>query len=90
MFDLAIHAMNTVLLIPHVNSVERILLALAIDAILGLVIIFNPKFAWSNPEEVPNWVQSRIKPLSPDERQEIKSLEKMGHRLRTLSSGFSS
>ena len=78
LFDVGIHALNSVLLFPHVDSVEGFLFAMAMNVILFYVFVFNPKFAWSNPEEVPKWVQSRIKPLSADQRQEIKTLEKLG------------
>ena len=78
LFDVAIHALNSVLLFPFVDSMEGFLFAIVMNIILAYVFIFNPKFAWSNPEEVPKWVQSRIKPLSADQRQEIKTLEKLG------------
>ena len=60
---------------------EGFLLALAIDTIFFLIFIFNPKFAWSNPGEVPPWVQKRIRTLSEDQRQEIRTLEKIGSKL---------
>ena len=78
LFDVGIHALNSVLLFPHVDALEGFLLAMGLNFILSYVFIFNPRFAWSNPEEVPKWVQSRIKPLSADQRQEIKTLEKLG------------
>jgi len=78
LFDVAIHALNSVLLFPFVDSMEGFIFAIVMNIILAYVFIFNPKFAWSNPEEVPKWVQSRIKPLSADQRQEIKTLEKLG------------
>ena len=81
LFDVMIHAMNSVLLIQHFTSIEALLITLAFDAILLYVVLFNPKLAWANPSQIPSWVQRRLKPLSGDERQEIQILEKIGGKL---------
>ena len=84
LFDVFIHAMNTFLLIEHLTSTEALLLALIVDGNLLAYLIFNPKFAWANPSQVPNWVQKRVKPLSPEQRQEIQTIENLGGKVNNL------
>ena len=81
LFDVMIHAMNSALLIPQVSSVETIFICVGFDAVLLAVVLFNPKLAWSNPAHVPTWVQKRVRTLSADERQEIKTIENIGSKL---------
>ena len=76
-FDVFIHALNSVLLVQYLTSIEGLVLALFLDAMFVVLVLFNPKLAWSSPNKVPNWVQKRIRTLSTDERQEIKTFDKL-------------
>lgn len=84
LFDVFIHAMNTFLLVEHLTSIEGLFLAITVDALLLVVLIFNPNFAWANPAQVPDWIQKRVRPLSDEQRQEIKTIEALGDRVTSL------
>ncbi len=75
LFDIAVHAMNCVLLSPFVDSTRDLLLGTAAVIILVAVVLYNPKLAWANPDAVPTWVKKRMRPLTDDQRQEIAGLE---------------
>ena len=77
LFDVMIHAINSVLLIQHLTSIEGLVLALILDALFVVLVLFNPKFAWATPNKVPNWVQKRVRALSEDERQAIQTFDQM-------------
>ena len=78
-FDVFIHALNSVLLVQYLTSIEGLVLALVLDAVFVVVVLFNPKLAWATPNKVPNWVQKRVRTLSHDERQEIKTFDNLGN-----------
>ena len=49
---------------------------------MALSVMFNPKLAWANPTaQIPDWIKLRMRPLSDDERQEYKTIEKIGDTL---------
>ena len=76
LFDALIHAMNVSLLVQHLVSVNLLITSLIVTFILFLMVIYNPKLAWANPEsKIPDWIKLRMRPLSDDERQEWKSME---------------
>ena len=76
LFDALIHAMNVSLLVQHLVSVNVLITSLIVTLILFLMVIYNPKLAWANPEsKIPDWIKLRMRPLSDDERQEWKSME---------------
>ena len=78
LFDALIHAMNVSLLVQHLVSVNVLITSLIITFILFLMVIYNPKLAWANPgSKIPDWIKLRMRPLSDDERQEIKSLDNL-------------
>ena len=78
LFDALIHAMNVSLLVQHLVSVNLLITSLIITFILFLMVIYNPKLAWANPgSKIPDWIKLRMRPLSDDERQEIKSLDNL-------------
>eukprot|EP00093_Oithona_nana_P002255 02255.XXX_10566_10062_1 [CDS] Oithona nana genome sequencing. len=76
-FDVMIHAINSVLLIQHLTSIEGLILALILDAFFVVLVLFNPKFAWATPNKVPSWVQKRVRALSEDDRQAIHTFDRM-------------
>ena len=78
LFDALIHATNVSLLVQHLVSVNVLITSLIITFILFLMVIYNPKLAWANPgSKIPDWIKLRMRPLSDDERQEIKSLDNL-------------
>ena len=77
LFDVMIHAINSVLLIQHLTSIEALVLALILDAFFVVLVLFNPKLAWATPNKVPNWVQKRVRALSEDERQSINTFDNL-------------
>ena len=77
LFDVMIHALNSVLLIQHLTSIEGLVLALILDAFFVVLVLFNPKFAWATPNKVPSWVQKRVRALSEDDRQAIHTFDRM-------------
>merc|ERR1712203_51432 len=89
-FDMLIHVMNSVLLLQHFSSVEALVVTLVLDFFFLAIVLYNPKLAWANPTQIPAWVQKRIRPLSADERQEIKTIENLGNKLVHNFSGSSS
>jgi hypothetical protein len=87
-FDVGVHAMNSVLLAPFVSSTQALIFALVLDGILTALVLFNPKLAWANPDNIPNWVRKRLSPLSPDQRQENKTLEELSRKLSAKQVDF--
>ena len=59
-FDMLIHVMNSVLLIQHFSSVEALVVTLVLDFFFLAIVLYNPKFAWANPTQIPAWVQKRL------------------------------
>ena len=67
---------------PRFTSSNReMMITLAVVAILLVVVFWNPKFAWSSYRGTHGWVKKRMHPLSDDQRQEMKSIEKLAEKL---------
>ena len=57
------------------------LVAAAVVLILAVVVFCNPMLAWSSYRKTPEWVEARIRPLSADQRQEMKLVEDIAGRI---------
>ncbi|XP_023331234.1 uncharacterized protein LOC111703510 [Eurytemora carolleeae] len=82
-FDMSIHIANAVF-IGMTLSRTGIVLAVSVVGILYALVIENPKFAWSSKNHMPDWVARRVKPLSPDQVQEIAVFEKLNGSTKKL------
>ncbi|CAI9734142.1 Hypothetical predicted protein [Octopus vulgaris] len=63
-FDLAVHISFSYLLSKTLTFTE-IVVGVAMASFLLNYVMFSKKFAWSNPQNIPAWVQKRIQPLGP-------------------------
>merc|ERR1712189_70061 len=74
-FDLGVHVANTYFLgtmIPLVTS--------SIAGIVACTLYYAVLYrqgAWSTPGRIPDWVAKRIKPLTEEQRQEVKWMDKL-------------
>merc|ERR1711973_699257 len=74
-FDMSVHMANTYFLgtmIPLVTS--------SITGIVACTLYYAVLYrqgAWSTPGRIPDWVAKRIKPLTEEQRQEVKWMDKL-------------
>jgi len=74
-FDMLVHMANTYFLgtmIPLVTS--------SIAGIVACTLYYAVLYrqgAWSTPGRIPDWVAKRIKPLTEEQRQEVKWMDKL-------------
>lgn len=64
-FDLVCHLVNAMLLSAYFSLLHGFV-AIAISIFLLGIVIFNPRFAWSTPSNVPAWVRQRVSILEED------------------------
>ena len=82
LFDALIHGMNSYLLMQHFSSMRSLFVSVMVTFVLSLLVMLNPKLAWANPtKKIPDWIKLRMRPLTDDERQEIKVIEQIGSKL---------
>ncbi|CAL1532788.1 unnamed protein product [Lymnaea stagnalis] len=62
-FDIAVHA-AMIYVVGEQMDMTSILIAVIIAQAALYSVIFNPKFAWSSPNRMPDWVQKRIGKLA--------------------------
>ena len=80
LFDTLVHLMNAWFLAEAMSWTSVNLSLLAVVAYTGL-ILFNPFLAWSSfredKENIPDWIRKKVKGLTPEQRNELQSVEKL-------------
>ncbi|CAH1798824.1 unnamed protein product [Owenia fusiformis] len=64
LFDVIVHCVNAYILSQYMHAVEMVV-GLSLVSVLSYLILYNTRYAWSNPDEVPKWVEKRVKPVPP-------------------------
>ena len=81
-FDIFTHALNSYCLFQVLDvSMSVIVIYLLIVAFLTVGILWNPKLAWANAndlENAPSWVKNRVKPLTRQQSQKWDVVESAG------------
>ena len=84
-FDTLVHAMNAWFLMEAGMSWTSVALALAVVAAYTGLILFNPSLAWSSfkkdKEAIPEWIRKKVKQLTPDQRNELRWVERLGSKI---------
>merc|ERR1711936_478472 len=75
-FDLGVHVANIYFLGVMLDSLS-LLIGLLVPLVLYQMVVLNSRFAWANKSTMPDWVAKRIKPLTPEQRQEIEWLDQL-------------
>lgn len=80
LFDAGVHGMNAWFLMELLPP-EKMHLGWVLTAFYTLAILCNPILAWSSfkSQKTPEWIKKKLKPLTADDRQEIKMLESLGN-----------
>jgi len=81
-FDIFTHALNSYCLFQLLDvSMSVIVIYLLLVAFLTVGILWNPKLAWANAndlENAPSWVKNRVKPLTRQQSQKWDVVESAG------------
>ena len=64
-FDLVCHLVNSLLLATHLSLLHAFV-SLVVSLLSLALVVFNPRLAWSNPLNVPDWVRKRVRVLEDD------------------------
>lgn len=82
-FDFLCHLINAAL-IYHNLSFLQMFLSLFACQLLFLVVLYNPRFAWSNPNQVPAWVEKRITHLTEDRGIEFVEIQRVNEEAKQM------
>ena len=61
-FDMFVHITYASILFTYLG-LDDIVAAIVLLAVGTKIVLFNPKFAWSSPKWVPEWVGRRVRPV---------------------------
>ena len=84
-FDIFTHILNAYCLFEVCDHTLNVMIIhLVVVVILVIGIMYNPKLAWANAnqlETAPTWVKDRIKPLTKEQSQKWEFVESLGSKL---------
>ena len=84
-FDILTHVINSYCLFQVLDvgmSMIGVYLLVVIMLVIG--ILFNPKLAWANAnqlENAPSWIKDRVRPLTKEQSQKWEFVESLGSKL---------
>lgn len=58
-FDIIVHALNAFLLAQTLSSVQVFFIMAVVQA-ASYAVLYNPRFAWTDVQNIPKWVEKRI------------------------------
>ncbi|XP_067951063.1 uncharacterized protein [Watersipora subatra] len=64
-FDVMVHLVNAYLLAGKLTPME-VILGIALVYVFTSALLYNPRFAWSDPITLEPWIAKRLAPLSKD------------------------
>lgn len=65
-FDTTVHSINGYLLMQYIHPTTALTSAL-VCLTVSLLVLGNPRFAWTSPWSVKQWVKRRVKAIKPQE-----------------------
>ncbi len=76
LFDLVVHVASVYFLCAHALANDLSWLSpLFWGLAVATGLVFAPFLAWARKDDVPEWVAAKLRPLTDDQRQEVKAFE---------------